>query len=240
VSDPDGNAWEVYVVEEDVAPDAIRKSVEGVEARVQTEEVPSVVWEHFITAPVPERIPHYDSTIDEVRLTGTFNAPLTEKQLTRILQESYRVLRPGGKIVTHGLMSDRPYPPGPPSLPGLAAMVQRVPTHADPVEQFRAAGFVGVQFVKLPEQPWFRRDGVELREAKVLAWKQAGGANGVTRRVVYKGPFARTVDDLGNVYMRGQRVAVPVATWELLRQGSAVEQFLFLDLPCTGESACSH
>jgi catechol 2,3-dioxygenase-like lactoylglutathione lyase family enzyme len=111
VTDPDGNAWEVYVVEEDVVPESIRKSVEGAEARMEpVPESASVVWEHFITAPVPERIPHDNDTVDEVRLTGTFNAKISEEQLLQILSETIRVLRPGGKVMTHGLMADREFP----------------------------------------------------------------------------------------------------------------------------------
>src|SRR5262249_34485733 len=80
VLDPDRSAWEVYVVEEDVPPESVRQSLDGAEATGEpVAEAAPVVWEHYITDPLPRRIPHNDATLDEVRLTGTFNIPLTEE-----------------------------------------------------------------------------------------------------------------------------------------------------------------
>src|SRR5262245_56411016 len=71
VKDPFGNFWEIYRVEEDVRPEAVRKSIEGKAARAdQCAAKPDelIVWEHFVTNPLPDRIPHADGTVDEVRL----------------------------------------------------------------------------------------------------------------------------------------------------------------------------
>src|SRR5262249_33700100 len=58
VLDPDRNAWEVYVVEEDMPPEAVRQSLDGGEAAGErVAEAAPVVWEHYITDPLPERIP---------------------------------------------------------------------------------------------------------------------------------------------------------------------------------------
>lgn len=248
VADPDQTFWEVYVVEEDVGPPSTAErgmqsadlpaAPAGGEANNPQAAAPTpdaeAVWEHFVTQPIPDRIPHADGSLAEVRLTGTLNARLTDDQINMLIQESWRVLRPGGKILTHGLMGDRPFPPGPPSLPGLAALVQRVPEQTEPVRRFRDAGFVSVQYVKLTEEPWFRRDGVELREVKVIGFKPTA-LEAPTRQVVYRRPFRQAVDDLGNCYPRGRRVPVSAATWELLRQGAAAEQFLFVN---PGPAAC--
>ena len=107
------------------------------------------------------------------------------------------MLKPGGKVVTHGLMGDRPLPGSQPKLPGLAAMVSRVPARDEAVALLRAAGFVGVQAVKLTERPWFVHDGVGLREVKFVAWKPLARADGETRQVLYKGPFAQATADGG-------------------------------------------
>src|SRR5262249_41127299 len=108
VKDPDQNFWEVYVVEEDVEPTSVRKSVEGPPAGVAPAEGPGV-WEPYGTHPAPGRIPHDDGTVDEVRLTGTFNADLDDAMRARLVEEAVRVLKPGGKVVAHGLMADRPF-----------------------------------------------------------------------------------------------------------------------------------
>ena len=232
VKDPFGNFWEIYRVEEDALPEVVRKSVEGKAARADTESATpqtEAAWEHFVTNPMPKRIPHGDGTLDEVRLVGTFNAELTESQRTFLLKEALRVLKPGGKILTHGLMGDKPFPGTQPKLPGLAAMVQRVPVQTEPMEALRRAGFVGVQVVKFTEKAWFTIDGVELREVKFVAWKPAKGRGTETRQVLYKGPFARATADGGHTFERGKRVSVPVTVWEQLRLGPAAEQFLFFE-----------
>jgi catechol 2,3-dioxygenase-like lactoylglutathione lyase family enzyme len=66
VRDPFGNFWEVYRVEEDVRPEAVRKSLEGRAARADLDgcgakpAAADAAWEHFVTAPLPDRIPHSD------------------------------------------------------------------------------------------------------------------------------------------------------------------------------------
>ncbi len=242
VTDPFGNYWEIYRIEEDVRPETVRKSLDGKAARVDAPsdaakpDSEAIVWEHFVTNPLPDRIPHADGTVDEVRLVGTFNAELTDDQRAFLVTEAARVLKPGGKVLTHGLMGDRPFPGTQPKLPGLAAMVARVPVQTEPAEALRRAGFVGIQVVKFTEKAWFTIDGVELREVKFVAWKPAPAtANDGTRPVLYKGPFARATADGGHVFERGKRVAVPVAIWEQLRLGPIAEQFLFFEPgPATG------
>jgi SAM-dependent methyltransferase len=187
------------------------------------------VWEHFVSNPLPDRIPHPDGTLDEVRLIGTFNADLTGDRRAALLTEATRALKPGGKVVTHGLMGDKPVPGPQPKLPGLAALVARVPAQAEPIEAFRRAGFVGVQVVKYTEKAWFALDGVELREVKLVGWKPAPSPGEGARTVLYKGPFARAAADGGRLFERGKRVEVPAAVWEQLRLGPTAEQFLFFE-----------
>src|SRR5262249_51492963 len=146
-----------------------------------------------------------------------------------VVREAFRVLKPGGRVVTHGLMGDRPLPAAQPRLPGLAAMVSRVPARDEAVSFLRSAGFVNIQAVKLTEKPWFVHDGVGLREVKFVAWKPARSLDGETRPVLYKGPFAQASADGGWTFPRGQRVMVPASVWHDLRLGPAAEQFLFFE-----------
>lgn len=220
VSDPFGNFWEVYRIEEDVRPEVVRTSLDGKAARVDAGTKPAeVVWEHFVTAPPPDRVPHADSTVDEARLTGTFNAGLTDDQRQHVVAEAFRVLKPGGKVVTHRLMADRPFPGDQPKLPGLAAMVSRVPLQTEPTELLNSAGFVGVQLVKYTEKPWFEHAGSGFREVKWVAWKPFAVGPNRPRQVLYKGPFPRVVADGGHAFERGQRTIVSSAVWDQLRLG---------------------
>jgi hypothetical protein len=237
VEDPDRNFWEIYEIEEELDPATVRRSLEGATARppdgarsedhATTPAAGPVVWEHYVTNPAPEQIPHADGTVDEVRLVGTFNAGLDEEGCRCLVREAWRVLKPGGKVLTHGLMADRPFPASQPSLPGLAALVARVPLQTEPLEAFRAAGFVGLQIVKFTESPWFVHDGVEMREVKLVGWRPDQPCS-ETRDVIYKGPFRQATDEAGHVFRRGQRTTVPLAVWEQLRCGAAAGQFLFL------------
>jgi catechol 2,3-dioxygenase-like lactoylglutathione lyase family enzyme len=235
--DPDGNSWEVSVADEELDPRGVQPNQEGPADRAEPSPV-AVAWEHYVTHPAPERIPHADGTLDEVRLTGTFNADLDEAARARLVREAARVLKPGGKVVTHGLVADKPFPNGSPKLPGLATLVSRVPVQDEPVRALLAAGFVAVQAVKYTERPWFIHDGVELREAKLIAWKPGAGAGDGPREVLYRGPFAEAVVDGGWVFPRGRRVAVSPAVWQQLRLGASAEQFLFFEpgpgCGCTG------
>src|SRR5262249_43933194 len=132
---------------------------------------PEAVWEHRLTDRLPDRIPHEYGTLEEVRLEGSFNANAPSNQLAALLQDANRALKPGGRIAVHGLVSDKPFP-GTPKLPGLASMVQRIPLETEALEMLRAAGFTGLFFEKLGDIHCFQVNGVELREMRLLGWKQ--------------------------------------------------------------------
>jgi catechol 2,3-dioxygenase-like lactoylglutathione lyase family enzyme len=228
VKDPFGTLWDIYRVEGDEArPAPAVAAVPAPPPSCATPPPATAAWEHYVGNPVPDRVPHADGSLDEVRLTGTFNADITDGQRSFLVAEAFRVLKPGGQVVTHGLMGDRPLPGLPPKLPGLAAMVARVPCQTDPLDAFRRAGFVGARVVKYTEQPWFTHGGVGLREVKLAAWKPGPVTGDRPREVVYKGPFARATADGGHVFDRGRRVTVSAAVWDQLRLGPTAEQFLF-------------
>jgi catechol 2,3-dioxygenase-like lactoylglutathione lyase family enzyme len=224
VADPDLNYWELSTGEDDSAHH-LEPPRPAVAPPTETAAAGPVVWEHFIAAPPPDRVPHADGSVDEVRLTGTFNATLEEAAMAHLLQETVRVLRPGGKVVVHALVGDRPFA-SQPKLPGLAALVQRVPVQTELVTALRKQGLVGMQFVKFSEKAWFQIDGVEMREVKLIAFKPT--VDGECCQVVYRGPFAQATDDAGYVYPRGQRVSIGAAAADVLRRSEAAEQFSFL------------
>ncbi len=221
VTDPDRVLWEVYTLHEDLDHSGFD------DVPPTAAPVPGKVWEHRLTDPWPERLPHGDGELDEVRLEGSLNTPVALDRIEALLREAFRVLRPGGRIAVHGLVGDRPFP-GKPQLPGLASLVQRVPVETEPLEALGRAGFTGLFYEKLGDVHCFQVNGVELREMRLVGWK-AEGASGASVTVIFKGPFEQVSDEDGTIYLRNQAIVVPWPQAERLRLGPAADQFTFLD-----------
>src|SRR5262249_37573697 len=154
------------VVHEEVDPESVRSGFDGVPP-TRVREQPGapaagderLVWEQRVMAALPERLQHDDESLDEVRLEGTWNNDLTIAQRAALLKETVRVFKPQGQVHVHGLVADGPFPGGPPALPGVAALVRRVPLETEPIEELTAAGFIAIHVTKLPESPAFVHDG---------------------------------------------------------------------------------
>jgi catechol 2,3-dioxygenase-like lactoylglutathione lyase family enzyme len=242
VADPDRNFWEIYIDHEDVDPETMRASFDGIAPPIgsspspQSVEQSAIVWEHRILMPLPDRIPYEDGTVEEVRLVGTFNDDLSETQRAQLLAEASRVLRPGGTLSVHGLVASQSLSELPP-LPGIAGLVRRVPFEPEPLREVARAGFASVRITKLPEAAAFRHGAAEMREIKLEARKPEATPTGSPDRVVlYKGPFAKIVDEDGVIFCRGKRTPVTQRTCERLAAGTAAPQFVFFGEPC--ENGC--
>jgi hypothetical protein len=173
VSDPDHNFWDVYVVYEDVDPATINAGFEGAQrgrpntVTVGTRAETVHIWEHRVTEGPVLAIPHADGELDEVRLTGTFNAALGSDERSHLLQEARRVLKSVGRINVHGLVASVPLNGTLPQLPGVAALVKRVPTAEEIIAELTAARFSDVRITKLPVKPAFSSGGVDMHEIKL-------------------------------------------------------------------------
>jgi len=244
VSDPDNNFWEIYVVNEDVDPATVRSAWDGQAPRTQA--VPAgvkkerVILEHRVTDSLPDYAQFASDSVDEIRLTGTFNSALSESERSQLLRNAFRIVRPGGEIHVHGLVSNSPLNGIAPSLPGVASLVKRIPVEQEPLQELTVAGFVGTAITKLPEASVFENGAIEMREIRITAFKPATESSvGLLRTVVYKGPFASVTDDLGNTYHRGQRVTVMAAQEELLSRSASAGSFLFIQHDATCNAGCS-
>jgi hypothetical protein len=67
-----------------------------------------------------------------------------------------------------------------------------------------------------------------MREILLTGRKPGHRPARASHQAVYLGPLARVVDDFGNVFPRGERVALNVHDWQSLNQSAAAGQFLFL------------
>jgi catechol 2,3-dioxygenase-like lactoylglutathione lyase family enzyme len=228
VPDADKDLWEIYTLEDDLDHSGFGGAEGGGVPRVDDTHEP-VVWEHMLYAPIPQQIPFAEGTVDEIRLQGTFNAELADDARRRVIAETFRVLRPGGRIVVHGLVSDRPFP-GVPALPGPAAMVRHIPVATAALDELAAGGFTGLFYETLGDIHCFQAGGVELREMRLVGVKPFDENSTDENRgrmeyfVLYRGPLAQ-VNEQSRVFPRGKRVRVDAATWRLFREAPFAEQF---------------
>jgi catechol 2,3-dioxygenase-like lactoylglutathione lyase family enzyme len=172
VTDPDKTLWEIYTLDGDLDHRGAGQSLEAMvpeAAKRPTDWPSSVVYEHRLLTPVPERLPYDDATVDEVRLRGSLNTQLDAATQERLAREALRVLKPGGRVFVHTLVGDRAL--ANPGLPGPASFVQYVPVEKAPVGLIESAGFGGVRMVKFDAKPCFQREGVAMREQQLEGFK---------------------------------------------------------------------
>jgi catechol 2,3-dioxygenase-like lactoylglutathione lyase family enzyme len=229
ITDPDSNLWEIYTLHEDLEHSGFIDPPVAANS-----SLPQTVWEHRLTEPIPHPLPFNDESVDEIRLEGTFNLQLPLETLPQLLQEAHRALRAGGRIVIHGLVGDRPFP-GTPRLPGMAALVQRVPVETEPAEYLRAAHFVDLHLDKQGDIHCFQVNGVELRELRISAVKSPSRSDEVVQ-VIYKGPFAEIELDDGVVIRRGELLELPQSVAHRLTTGPAASAFGILRPGDSGEA----
>lgn len=222
VPDPDGNLWEVYTLHQDLE----HSGFGGDDARMppRPDTARTITWEHMLTSPPPQRIPHDDASVDEVRLTGSFNAGWNFETRQALLNEAFRVLKPGGTLRVHGLVSDRPFV-GVPQLPGPAAMVREILEESIPLEELKSAGFVGLHCDKLGDIHCFQVGGVELRELQLSALRPENCGGDANHYVLYRGPMSSVTDELGRRFMRGVRAQVDLATWRIYQESRFAKHF---------------
>src|SRR5262249_6717379 len=158
-------------------------------------------------------IPRPDGSVDEVRLEGTFNAPPQDLAGDSFFAEIQRILKPGGRVVAHGLAAEAPLAQAP-ALPGLAALVRHVPAAGEVADRLLRAGFTGVHFEKLAPTCCLPASAGNLREMRLIAWRATQAPAPRNRHVLYKGPLQQVTDDEGTVYPRGEKVAVTAESCE--------------------------
>jgi len=239
INDPDGVLWELYVLDEDADEQHSHESTRNAAhvgersadhshaASQETATQAKVVWQHLLTQPLPARIEHADESVDQVQLEGTFNLKLEPETLAGFANEVWRILRPGGQLLIHGLAADSAWSGPPPALPGPAALVQEVPRVEDVHRVLVDAGFSNMEVTHLSAKANFKVGDLELREMRMTAVRPGTPDREQVGSVLYRGPLIFVQDDQGNIYPRGERVCIDRTAWDLLRSSSAAEQFVF-------------
>lgn len=170
VQDPDATLWEFYTLDDDELDHrGVGQSLEVMTS--STLPADAAVWEHRLGSPIPSRIESCDRSIDEVRLRGSFNLPLTEEEQRHLIAEAFRVLKPNGRLLIRILSGDQAH--ATPSLPGSGAHVKFVPAKDDIVQLVAASNLKGIRLLKYDDPPCFILDGIKMRETHIEAFSPA-------------------------------------------------------------------
>ncbi len=152
----------------------------------------------------------------------------------QLIAEIFRVLRPGGRVAISDIVADRPVPGELQADPELwsGCISGAFHEHAF-LEAFRTAGFAHVAYDKWQAEPWRVVGGIEFRSVTLTAVKPSSAccARDRGQAAIYLGPFAEVRDDLGNIYPRGERMAVSDRAVAALQAAGLQDGFVFVDGP---------
>lgn len=153
---------------------------------------------------------------------------VAQSDRAQMLQEVFRVLKPGGRVAISDIVCDEVVPTHLQDDAELwSGCISGAFQEKEFVQAFIDAGFVGVEYDKWESEPWQVVEGIEFRSVTLVATKpaQSGLVDG-GQAVSYRGPFLTVEDDLGNRFTRGDRTAVSKRTFELLTRGNYQKHFI--------------
>jgi arsenite methyltransferase len=158
-----------------------------------------------------------DDSVDLIVSNCVLNL-VREEEKDQLIEEMYRVLKPGGRIAHSDIVSDEVVPAHLKNDPELwSGCVSGAFQELDFLKRLETAGFHGIEIDKWESEPFAVVEGIEFRSLTVLAKK---GKNGpcmeAGHAVLYKGPWKQVMDDDGHTLERGVRTAVCAKTFRLL------------------------
>lgn len=178
-----------------------------------------------------------DASVDLVISNCVLNL-VAEDDRRKMIDEIFRVLKPGGRIAIADIIADQHVPEDLKADPHLwTGCISGAFEEREILEAFAAAGFIGLSFDKWQCEPWQVVDGIEFRSVTVTATKPSGDACMDTgQAAIYLGPYAQVTDDEGHIFPRGVRMAVCERTAEFIAKGPFKEDFVVVD-PALGQEA---
>ncbi len=146
----------------------------------------------------------------------------------QLLSEMFRVLTPGGRVAISDIISDEHVPQDLQDDPELwSGCISGAFQEEEFLQAFKDAGFVNVAYDKWDEQPWQVVKDIEFRSVTLVATKPLSDKSTDTgKALMYTGPFQSVTDDLGNVFHRGQRIAVSQESYDLQINSDCSDSFV--------------
>ncbi len=158
-----------------------------------------------------------DNSVDLIVSNCVLNL-VREEEKDQLIEEMYRVLKPGGRIAHSDIVSDEVVPAHLKNDPELwSGCVSGAFQELDFLKRLEAAGFYGIEIDKWESDPFAVVEGIEFRSVTILAKKgKEGPCMEAGHAIVYKGPWKQVVDDDGHTLERGVRTAVCAKTYRIL------------------------
>ena len=174
-----------------------------------------------------------DNSVDLVISNCVLNL-VADHEKQQLLQEVFRVLKPGGRAAISDIVSDRVIPAALKNDPDLwSGCISGAFHETEFLDAFKATGFMAAKYDKWDVDPWQTINDIEFRSVTLTAMKpESIGKRNMQHLMIYRGPFAAVTDDAGNSYQRGQRTTVSSAAHRLLT--NAAYDGSFIDLSDSG------
>ncbi|MCH2181958.1 MAG: methyltransferase domain-containing protein [Mariniblastus sp.] len=149
----------------------------------------------------------------------------------QLFQEIFRVLKPGGRAAISDIVSDEDVPHAMQNNPQLwSGCISGAWREDRFTDEFCQAGFQGVQIDKRQAEPWQTVEGIEFRSVTLLAFKPFSDVClEKNQAAIYRGPFAKVIDDDGGTYPRGVPMAVCEKTFQMLSEQGISQHFYLLE-----------
>ncbi|MDP7562198.1 MAG: methyltransferase domain-containing protein [Methylococcales bacterium] len=146
---------------------------------------------------------------------------VSEHDKQKMIDEIFRVVKPGGRIAISDIVSDEPPSETMKSDPHLwSGCISGALQEHDFLHAFIEAGFAAVKLDVWSNTPWQVVENIEFRSTTVTAIKpEQSPCLDKGHAVIYRGPFSEVYDDDGHIYPRGQRIATCERTFNLLTNG---------------------
>jgi len=165
---------------------------------------------------------------------------VAEADRMEMIDEIYRVLKPGGRVAISDIVSDEFVPQHLKDDDTLwSGCISGAFQEKGFMDAFIEAGFVAVAYDKWDAAPWQVVDDIEFRSVTLMAVKpETTGMIDAGHAVIYKGPYAEVCDDMGNYFPRGERIAVSKRTFGFIANGPYQNDFIAIEPAEATDGGC--